>query len=319
MADIADLLAQAFGIGASGGERLRGGGQFAGGLPLRPGLTGDQRLGGLRFRRRCIGRRHRVAPTGIERPRLRHPDRIGQFAVARGDPRLPPERCGAGILFVRHLAQPVEIGFGRAQLALGIPAPNVQPGDAGRFLQHRAAFGGAGGDDRADAVLADQRGRMRAGRGVGEQQRHVLGPHVAPVDAIGGTGTAFDPADDLDLVAIRVFGKDRDLGEVALRAGGGAGEDDVVHAGTAQRFRAVLTHGPAQRFEQVRLAAAIGADHAGQPGLDHQIGGIDEALEPAEPQPPERQPRRAGDGRVIRRGHGVRRRRPSAPLRSVAS
>ena len=43
-----------------------------------------------------------------------------------------------------------------------------------------------------------------------------------------------------------------------------AREDHVVHAVAAHRRRAVLAHHPAQRLEQVRLAAAVRADHAGQ-------------------------------------------------------
>ena len=51
-----------------------------------------------------------------------------------------------------------------------------------------------------------------------------------------------------------------------LRAGRdrGAGEDHVVHGGRAHALVRGLAHHPAQRFEQVRLAAAVGADDAGQ-------------------------------------------------------
>ena len=52
----------------------------------------------------------------------------------------------------------------------------------------------------------------------------------------------------------------------------------------APRLGAVLAHDPAQRFKQVRLAAAVRTDHAGQPVRDHQIGRVDEALEAVETQ-----------------------------------
>ena len=42
---------------------------------------------------------------------------------------------------------------------------------------------------------------MGAGRGVREQQRHVLGAHVPAVDPIGGAGAALDPARDLAFAA----------------------------------------------------------------------------------------------------------------------
>jgi hypothetical protein len=48
----------------------------------------------------------------------------------------------------------------------------------------------------------------------------------------------------------------------------------------AHRGGPVFAHHPAQRLEQVRLAAAIRADHPGQAGRDHQIGRIDEAVQP---------------------------------------
>ncbi|EGI54243.1 hypothetical protein SUS17_2995 [Sphingomonas sp. S17] len=278
MAGFAERIArgQRGGAGA-GGERDRlflrlGGGAFGGG-----GL-GHLRLGGgglgLGGGRGGGG----IAPAREDHPPLRHPDLLRQQPVALRRPRLSPQACDARVLIGDRLIQPRQIGFGRAQPRLGIAAADVQAGDAGGFLQHGAALGGLGGDDRADPVLADQSGRVGAGRGIGEQQRHVLGAHVASVDPIGRARAAFDPADDLGLLAL-ALGQDRDLGKVAWRARRGAGEDDVFHARAAHRPRAVLAHRPAQRFEQIRLAAAIGPDNAGQPRFDDQIGRIDEALE----------------------------------------
>ena len=90
-------------------------------------------------------------------------------------------------------------------------------------------------------------GRMGAGRGVGEQQGDVLLADVAAVDPIGRAGAALDPPGDLDLAHRRdrtspslspalALDQHRHLGEVARGPQGGAGEDDVVHAGAAHRF-----------------------------------------------------------------------------------
>ena len=139
-------------------------------------------------------------------------------------------------------------------------------------------------------------GRMGAGRGVGEQQGDVLGADVAAVDPIGGAGAALDPAGDLDVadrrhadVARHVLGlaldQQRDFGEIARRAGRGAGEDDVVHAGAAHRLGRGFAHHPADRLEHVGFAAAIGADDAGQARLDAQLGRLDEAFEAGKLQP----------------------------------
>ena len=65
-------------------------------------------------------------------------------------------------------------------------------------------------------------------------------------------------------------------------------EDQVVHLPAAHGAGGGRPHSPAQGFEQVGLAAAIGADDAGQPRLNPQVGGIDEALEARKPQSPYR-------------------------------
>ncbi len=67
------------------------------------------------------------------------------------------------------------------------------------LFQQDAALGGLRIDDRADAALADERGGMRAGRGIGEEQLHVARAHFAAVDAVVRAHAALDAADDLDL------------------------------------------------------------------------------------------------------------------------
>ena len=152
---------------------------------------------------------------------------------------------------------------------------------------------GAGVDQLGDLALADQRGRLRAGRGVGEEHGDVAGARLAAVGAVGRAGLAGDAADDLELVvvveaggrpAVAVVEGERDLGVVARRPGARAVEDHVVHAVAAHDAGAVLAHHPAQRLEQVRLAAAVRADDAGQARGDDELGRVDEALEPEEAQ-----------------------------------
>ena len=67
----------------------------------------------------------------------------------------------------------------------------------------------------------------------------------------------------------------------------GAGEDHVVHAGRAHVLVGAFAHHPAQRLDEVRLAAAIGPDHAGQPALDEEFGRFDERFEAEQAQPRE--------------------------------
>ena len=59
-------------------------------------------------------------------------------------------------------------------------------------------------------------------------------------------------------------------------------KDHILHAAAAHRRSAVLAHHPAQRLQEVRLAAAIGADNTRQPLVDHHIGGVHKAFEAVE-------------------------------------
>src|ERR1700753_2993738 len=69
---------------------------------------------------------------------------------------------------------------------------------------------------------------------------------------------------------------------LCARGVAGTGKDHRVHVGSAQRFVRGLAHRPAQRLDQIRLAAAIRTDHAGEARLDHEVGGFDERLETME-------------------------------------
>ena len=81
-------------------------------------------------------------------------------------------------------------------------AAHVESRDAGGFFEHRAAIGRLGSDDVGDLALTDQRGTVRAGRGVGKDQRDILGAHIAAIGAIRRSCAAFDAADHLKVVAV---------------------------------------------------------------------------------------------------------------------
>ena len=181
------------------------------GLLLRGLRLGDRLLDALDLARppralppsRPRRARFGLAPARVEQPRLDAADLVGQLAIAFRRPRLAPKLRRALLLVAENFAEPGEIGFGRAKLLLGVLAPRVESRNARRFLEQQPAFDRLGGNDRADLALADQRRRMRAGRGVGEQQRDVLGADVAAVDPIGRAGAALDPPRDLAFAARR--------------------------------------------------------------------------------------------------------------------
>ena len=139
---------------------------------------------------------------------------------------------------------------------------------------------------------------MRPGRGIGKQHLHIARPHLARIGTKGGPGVAGDAADNLQRVSLieprrgqpfAVVDDQRHLGKVAGGAGGCPGKDHVFHAVAAHGRCAVFAHDPAQRLQQVGFAAAIGADHAGQPVADQQVGRVDKAFEAVKAQPGEAQ------------------------------
>jgi hypothetical protein len=167
----------------------------------------------------------------------------------------------------------------------------IETRDARRLLEDAPPRGGLGVDELRNLPLPHEGRRMRPRRGIGEQHLHVAGTDVLRVGLVGAARVACDPAHDVEHVAVveargcEAFGVvdgQHDLGEVARRAPGGAGEDHVLHPAAAHGRGAVLAHHPAQRLEQVRLAAAVGAHDAGQTVRDHHLGRVDEAFEPIE-------------------------------------
>ena len=177
---------------------------------------------------------------------------------------------------------------------LGLVTPAVQAGDAGGVLQDAAALLGLGVDELADLALPHQRRRARTRRSILEQDAHIAGAHLPPVDAEGRARLALDAPRHLQRVmrvelgrrlAAGVVDEDGDFRRIARRPRLGAGKDHVVHGGRAHALVRGLAHHPAQRLEQVRLAAAVGADDAGQPLLDHELGRLHERLEAQQPQP----------------------------------
>jgi hypothetical protein len=244
-----------------------------------------------------VGRRFdRGGPGEMELGGFEAADGAGQFLVADGLAGLALEALKLGIELADDVVDARQVGLGALQLELRLVAPHMQAGDAGGFLQDAPARLGLGVDDLRDLALAHQGRRARAAGGVGEQDLHVAGAHFRAVDAIVGARLTLDAARDFQRLLVvelgrgaarRVVEGERHLGHVARRAHRGAAEDDVVHCGRAHVARRAFAHGPAQRLEQVGLAAAVGADDAGEAGLDQQLGRLHERLEARQSEPGE--------------------------------
>ena len=270
------------GIGLS--ARRRGGRAFA---------LGDRALGGVE---RALGVGHRLLPglvAALQQERLGAADALVQPAVAPRLAGLTLEPLKLGLERAHHVVEALEVGLGGAQAQLGLVAPVVQTGDAGGLVQQRAPLARLGRDQRPHLALADQRGAARAGGLVGEQQLHLARQRLLAVDAVDRAETAIDAARDLDLAVLVVGGgggaggvveQQPHLGVVARRPGGAAAEDDVVHLAAAHLAGRRLAHDPTQRVDEVRLAAAVGADNPRQARLDQKVGGLDERLKAGKPE-----------------------------------
>ena len=84
---------------------------------------------------------------------------------------------------------------------------------------------------------------MSTGRGVGKEQRNILGTNVAAVNTVSRARAAFDAPRNLALPRCTIitgvaFQQNRHFCEVPWWPDGGAREDDVVHSTAAQRLRA---------------------------------------------------------------------------------
>ena len=201
---------------------------------------------------------------------------------------LPLQIVDLAFQFADDIVEPFEVLLGPSQPQLSLVAPRVKTGYAGRLFEQRPPGLRLGLNQLADPALPHHGGRTRAGRLVGEQKLHVLGAGFLAVDAVDGTCLALDAARDLQFVgvieggrraAVRVVEKKRHFRCVARRARGRTGEDDVVHAGRAHVLVGAFAHHPAQRFDKVGLAAAVGPDNAGQTALDDKLARLDEGLE----------------------------------------
>ena len=280
------LLAQ--GRQSHGGERLQ-----ARGLGLRARALSDFEEVGVEPPARLGERRLMFAPGDEARQRLVTADRASEFAVTVRLARLLLEAVDLGVDLLQHIVDADEIVLGALQPKLGFVPPRVEAGDPRGLLEDQTTRLRLGGNDLADLALAHQGGRARASRGIGKQELHVPRAHLLAVHPIRRTVIPFDASRDLDRLGIIEGGRrapigiaerEPDLGVVARRTAARAREDHVLHAGGAHVLERTLAHHPAQRFDQIRLAAAVRPDDAGQPRLDLELGAVAEALEAGEAQ-----------------------------------
>src|SRR5690606_8999417 len=103
---------------------------------------------------------------------------------------------------------PVEVLAGVADAGLGLLAPLLVLGDAGRFLQVDAPLLGLGVDHLRDHALLDDRVAARPAAGAQEQVGDVAAAAAGTVEVVAALAVAADDALDRDLVDGRVLAAD---------------------------------------------------------------------------------------------------------------
>ena len=198
--------------------------------------------------------------------------------------RLALERVQLPPHLVHDVAHAHEVLAGGVELALGLVALLLVARDAGGLLDEHAPLVRLGRQDVVELVLVHDRIGARVGARPREEIEDVAQPRRVLVEEI------FALAGPVETAAHRHLGPRHrehavvaegqlDLREADGLAGGGAVEDQILHALAAEGLRALLAEGPADRFRDVALAASVRPDDRGDPGHHPENGLLRERLE----------------------------------------
>jgi hypothetical protein len=224
-------------------------------------------------------------------PRQRDPLLAVLVAQAQEVLRLPGlvlERADGALDLLVDVLDAGQVLGDAVQLELGLVLARLVAADAGGLLEHRAPLGRVGRQHGVDLALRQHHVAAHAEAGVHQDVTDLLALHLAPVEQVLGLAAAEQAPPDRHLAARlddvpRVIGQDDlDHGVGRGRAALGALEDHVVHLVGAQRLGGALAHHPQEGVDDVRLAAAVGTDDAGQAALHLDDGAVGEGLEALE-------------------------------------
>ena len=208
-----------------------------------------------------------------------------QGTVAFGGLCLPLEGAQLAADFAEEVLDPQQVRLGCVEASLGLFLALAELEDAGGFLDDRAPFFRPCVQHSIDLALADDHVLLPTHAGVGEHLLHVEQPTGDAVDEVLGLAGAEQHAGDRHLVeldaegAVGVVDGDADLGAAERGTCCRAGEDDVVHLLTADRFGRLRPQHPRHRVDDIRLAGSIGTDHDGDARLEDHVRRIGERLE----------------------------------------
>ena len=240
-----------------------------------------------------LGPALQVGPGGLEAAQLVDGEDLGELAGARGELAVLARAVDLaleGLQLPPDLA--VDVAGARQVLVHGgdlagraLPAALVL-GDAGGLLDEAAALLGPALEDRVELALGDDGVRILAEAGVVQNVLDVHEAAGARVDQVLALPRAVHAPGDGDLLEVhgqdmvRVVEHERDLGDADRLAGGGAGEDDVLHGLAAQLLGALLPQDPQDGVGDIRFTRAVGPHDDGEPGLEGHLRAVGEGFEP---------------------------------------
>ena len=159
---------------------------------------------------------------------------------------------------------------------------------AGGFFQKAAQFLRLRLDDARNHALFNDRVSIATEAGAKEQIGHVALADLDVVDVITGIAGARQHALDRDFGILRPLPGSFAVTVVEQQFDGSARgrfatrravEDHVLHAGAAQFARLRLAQHPAYRVDDIRFAATVGTDDAGELRAGWQRDRIDKRFE----------------------------------------
>ena len=246
------------------------------GLPRGGLLEAGLQLGQPRRQRRPAAEEHGLQQLAIL---------LLLLLVAPRRAGLALERAQGPLDLGDHVVEPQQVRHRLLELDLGDALARLVARDAGRLLDQLAPFLGLAGEDHADLPLLDDGVGPDAEAGVHQQVLDLLQARHLAVEPVLPLAAAEDPPTDGDPAVLGAGeGEVGAQGEHALGhpqrlAAVGAVEDDVLHGAAAQGLGALLAEHPGDRFREVALAAAVGADDGGDAAGEADFHRIDKGLE----------------------------------------
>ena len=216
-----------------------------------------------------------------------------QFAadklVGFGFLSLAPGEVELALNFAQYIVDSREVLAHAFQFALADLAAPLEQREPSRLLDHRTQFSRFGLDYLVDASLLDERVAAAMDLRGHEKLGNILEAAGNPVDQIFRVTRTINPACDRDFAQCGIrFGQrtaflglqqERNFSHARGLVGIIAGVNEVFGTFAAKSRRRLLAKHPAYRVDDVRFAAAVGADDGGHTGTEADYGRLEEGLE----------------------------------------